>query len=212
MGEKELNTVYIYTGGGADARLLPKLPEAAFVIAADSGYRLALSCGVVPNLLLGDMDSLGECDIEPSVSVIRVKAEKNETDTMLAIDYALEHGAEEIFIFGGLGGRVDHGISNLFMLEYIANRGANGILSDGQNRVRYIKNQKIDLPCGDYKYFSLLCVDRTAEGVSISNCKYPLCGAVLERERQYAVSNEFIGVPAEIEVKRGALFIVESNN
>lgn len=212
MGEKELNTVYIYTGGGADASRLPKIPDTAFVIAADSGYRLALQCGVMPNLLLGDMDSLGECDIAPSVSVVRVKAEKNETDTMLAIDYALEHGAKELFIFGGLGGRVDHGISNLHMLEYISNRGAVGILSDGQNRVRYIKDQKIVLPCGDYKYFSLLCIDKSAEGVSISNCKYPLCDAVLWRERQYAVSNEFIGCPAEIEVKRGALFIVESNN
>lgn len=212
MGEKELNTVYIYTGGGADSKQLPKIPESAFVIAADSGYRLALECGVVPDILLGDMDSLGECDVDPSVSVIRVKAEKNETDTMLAIDYALERGAKELFIFGGLGGRIDHGISNLYMLEYILNRGAEGILSDGQNRVRYLKNGKISLPYGDYKYFSLLCVDETAEGVSISNCKYPLCDAVLRRERQYAVSNEFIGVPAEIEVKRGAIFVVESNN
>ena len=57
-----------------------------------------------------------------------------------------------------------------------------------------------------------VCIDKSAEGVSISNCKYPLCDAVLWRERQYAVSNEFIGCPAEIEVKRGALFVVESNN
>ncbi len=207
-----MNTVYIYTGGGADAARLPQIPDSAFVIAADSGYRLALECGVVPAILLGDMDSLGECDIERSVSVIRVKAEKNETDTMLAIDYALDRGAKELFIFGGLGGRIDHGISNLFMLEYIANRGAVGILSDGQNRVRYLKDGKLSLECGDFKYFSLLCVDKSAEGVSISNCKYPLCDAVLERERQYAVSNEFIDTPAEIEVKRGALFVVESNN
>ena len=212
MGEKKLKTVYIYTGGETHGSLLPVPPCDSFVIAADSGYDLAARCGVVPQLLVGDMDSLESKDIPNTVKTVKVKAEKDETDTMLAVDMALSMGAEEIFIFGGLGGRADHGLSNMYLLEYIYTRGAVGCISDGKNVVRYIRDGSITFPPDGHKYFSLISLDLSSVGVTVIGGKYPLENAELKRERQYAVSNEFLpGVSeATVTVEKGALLIITS--
>ncbi|MBR5452536.1 MAG: thiamine diphosphokinase [Clostridia bacterium] len=212
MGEKKLKTVYIYTGGETYADLLTAPPSGAYAIAADSGYDLAVRCGVLPQLLVGDMDSIEAREIPDSVETVKVKAEKDETDTMLAVDLALSMGAEKIFIFGGLGGRADHGLSNMYLLEYIHGRGADGCISDGRNIVRYLRDGSITVPCSGYKYFSLISLDATAEGVTVTGGKYPLENAVLKRERQYAVSNEFLQETgaATVSVKKGALLVITS--
>ncbi|MBR6557617.1 MAG: thiamine diphosphokinase [Clostridia bacterium] len=210
MGEKKLKKAYIYTGGESYGALLPIPPCDALIIAADSGYDLADGCGVIPSLLVGDMDSIESKYIPDTVEIIKVKAEKDETDTMLAVDLALSRGAEEIYIFGGLGGRVDHGLSNIYLLEYIHSRGAVGYISDGKNCVRYLRNGSMKIHCDSYKYFSLISLDAVSYGVTVDGGKYPLCGAELRRERQYAVSNEFLSETDDVtvNVENGTLLVI----
>ena len=104
---------FIYTGGNVDPRNVTEHPKGDdLIIAADAGYKNALSLGVHPDILLGDLDSLDTKDIPKDVELLQVPAEKDFTDTQLAVDTALKKGAAEIVIIGGLSGRLDHTLSN----------------------------------------------------------------------------------------------------
>ena len=83
-------------------------------------------------------------------------------------------------------------------------------ISDGRNRVRYIKNTNEVIVRSPYKYLSVIADDEVVKGVDIEGCKYPLKNAKLNRNHQFAVSNEIVGNCALVSVKKGGLFIIES--
>ena len=205
---------YIYTGGKIDASNITETPcEDDIVIAADSGYKNAKMLGVKPSVLLGDFDSLDTSAVDDaSLEVISVPAEKDFTDTQMAIDTALKKGATEIFIIGGLSGRLDHTLSNLAILEDLAKKKIRVIINDGYNRARYLENDSIIIMNSDYKYVSLIAKGEKVKGVCIEGCKYELKNATLTDKYQYAVSNEILKNCAFISVKKGALFIIESKD
>ena len=205
---------YILTGGVIHPDNIHITPAGDdLVIAADSGLLHATSLGLSPSVVVGDYDSLGHAPkTEPGVEVITVPAEKNETDTQLAVRIALSRGADEIHIVGGLSGRLDHTLSNLAILEELAGHRIPAIIEDGQNRVRLLRNDSTILPRSAYSYVSLLALDPLVRGVEIDGVKYPLKGAKLTRSFGYAVSNEITGNCCFIAVRRGTLLIVESRD
>ena len=210
----ERKTAFIYTGGTVfDEYVIEKPEKGDLIIAADAGYLTAKRLGVIPDVVLGDFDTLGEEKIPDGVECLRVPAEKDDTDTQLAVHIAIERGAEEIVIVGGLSGRIDHTLSTLAILEDLWERKENrvyAILTDGKNRVRFIRSSGTILPRSQYRYFSLIAADELVKGISIDGCKYPMRNGRISRRRQWAVSNEITGNCTLIEIKRGGVWIVES--
>ena len=210
----ERKTAFIYTGGTVfDEYVIEQPEEGDLVIAADAGYLTAKKMGITPDILLGDFDTLGEENIPDGVECLRVPAEKNDTDTQLAVKVAIERGAKEIAIVGGLGGRIDHTLSTLAILEDLWECKENrisAILTDGKNRVRFIRNSGIILLRSQYRYFSLIAADEKIKGIILDGCKYPLKNGQLSRRNQWAVSNEITGNCALVEVKRGGAWVIES--
>jgi thiamine pyrophosphokinase len=89
-----------------DSRSSPVL-----IAAADSGLVAAEAAGLRPDWVLGDMDSLGELsrlDAYPRERVLRYRAEKDYTDTELALRLLWEKGCDDVWLIGGGGGRLDH--------------------------------------------------------------------------------------------------------
>lgn len=204
---------YIFAGGRVDASAIVTPPtDDDLCIAADSGFDNAKLLGYADRIdkLVGDFDSAKDKDFPARAEIIRVPAEKDLTDTQLAVAVAIDEGAEEIIIVGGLTGRLDHTLSNLHILEFLAERGIYATVVDGFNRARYISRSSLLIARSEYKYFSLICAEKEARGVSVDGAKYPLKKATLNRELQYAVSNEVQGNCALVSVRRGALFIIES--
>ena len=210
----ERKKAFIYTGGTVfDEYVAEKTEKGDLVIAADAGYLTAKKMGVTPDILLGDFDTLGEEKIPDGIECLRVPAEKNDTDTQLAVEVAVERGASEIVIIGGLSGRVDHTLSTLAVLEDLWERKEGRIyatLTDGKNRVRFIRNSGTILPRSQYRFFSLIAADELVKGVILEGCKYPLKNGRISRRRQWAVSNEIVGNCALIEIKRGGVWVIES--
>ena len=205
---------FIYTGGVIFPDGITERPKAGdLCIAADGGYRNAEALGVRIDVLLGDFDTLGEPkDVDEKTEILRVPAEKDFTDTQFAIRTALERGANDIIIIGGLGGRLDHTLSNLSVLEELSSYGIFALITDGQNRVRYLNATSLLVARSPFRYLSLIAATEKAKGVSIEGCRYPLKNATLVRSVQYAVSNEITGNCALISLKRGALYIIESRD
>ncbi len=224
---------YIFTGGEVNLKALNIKPEESdLIIAADSGYKTAEALGIAPHILIGDMDSLRHIP-SGEFETIRLPEEKDVTDTQAAVEIAIEREAEGIYIIGGIGSRLDHTLSAISILERIeclfsaplgkrrkffglskqakAARAVDAYITNGYNRVRYLRNNSAIIPRSPYyKYLSVLCVDEAAKGVCVEGCKYPLMGATLERREQYAVSNEIAGNCAFVSVERGAILVVES--
>ena len=202
---------YIYVGGQIDPTAIIERPSADdLTLAADSGWHTAQRLGVTPRILLGDFDSIGNGPLPEAEEILQVPAEKDRTDTQLVVDLALSRGAVDIVIVGGLAGRLDHTLSNLGVLEYLAKRNVHAVMTDGFNRVRYLKNTGALIARSAFTYLSLICVSDVARGVTVDGCKYPLKNARLTRDCGYAVSNEITGNCAFVEVRRGAIYLIES--
>ena len=205
---------FIYTGGKVYDELVSEQPTADdIVIAADAGALLAKRLGVTPNIMVGDFDTLTNPDVPSGTELIRLPAEKDETDTQFAVSLALERGADEIIMIGGLEGRLDHTLAFLSILEDLwenRQRRVPAVITSGKNRVRYLRNSGVILPRSQYRYFGVLAADSQIKGVTVEGAKYPLKNKTLLRSnRGLAISNEIVGNCALIEIKKGSAWIVE---
>ena len=203
---------YIFTGGEIFHQYIEEKPEGDdLVIAADAGYKNAKLMGAHINILIGDFDSLG--DVPGDVDeVFKLPAEKDVTDTQIAVDMAVERGADEIVIVGSTSGRLDHTLSTLAILEKYWEKRLPIYIVNGQNRVRYIRDSGFIVVRSQYKYFSVIAADEKVKGVSIEGGKYPLIKKTLLRNHQFAVSNEITKNCALITVKKGGIYIIESKD
>lgn len=177
------------------------------VLAADAGYRTCLEHHIVPNLLLGDFDSMDQpADF---ANVRRVPVEKDDTDTMLAVKTALDHGCGTICIYGGTGGkRLDHTLANLQSLLYIRRRGARGYLYDDDFVWTVLENESLTIEkTVEWGLFSAFCLGDRAEGVDETGFQYPLENATLTPEFPLGVSNHILEDTATVTVRRGTLAV-----
>ena len=202
---------FIYVGGEVNVQNLTEHPKSDNLrIAADGGYNTAEKLGESIDVLVGDLDSItGE--IPEKVELIKVPAEKDFSDLQLAINVALEKGADEIVIIGGLSGRLDHTLANLALLPTLAAMRVHAHINDGFNRVRYLNSSSTLIARSHYKYLSLIPISEKLRGVSIEGCKYPLKNATLtKREPTLTISNEIEGNCALISVRKGECYVIES--
>ena len=203
----------IIGAGECNIALLRKrheLKEGDFCIAADGGLKYLIAIGKTPDLLIGDMDSLGMVEPNGQFKVRRLPVEKDDTDLLAAIKEGLELGFRKFELYGGLGGRLDHTIANIQCLLYLLNRGANGILVGDDMTLRVIRNEAISLPADHYeagRKISVFAFGGDAYGVAEKGLKYSVDNVTIRQEFPIGVSNEFIGEDAEIAVTDGMLLI-----
>ncbi len=181
------------------------------IIAADGGARIALSLGLIPKAILGDLDSLTEAEIkvfeDMGVHILRYPAAKNETDLELALNHAIQAGYSPIVIIGGYGGRVDQSIANLALLSAPDAIQAGTRFDDGVTEAYYISGSGVvhGQP-GDT--VSLIPWGVPAEGVLTDGLAYPLSRETLRPYRARGISNQMLGETATVRLKRGLLLCI----
>ena len=181
------------------------------VVCADKGYQNAKTLGFHVNVLVGDFDSLSSVPNDVD-EIVKVPAKKDQTDLQLAVDVALERGADDIIIVASTNGRLDHTLSLLYVLEYLWDKKIPAHIVNGQNRIRFLRDSGVIIMRSAYKYFSVVALDKKAKRVTIDGGEYPLIKRDIERGFQYAVSNEITKNCALVEVKRGSVFVIESRD
>lgn len=206
-----------------------------YIIAADGGLRYLETAGVRPDMIVGDFDTLG---FEPTHdNVVRLQVMKDWTDTFVAMEKGAELGYRNFVFHGCLGGKLEHTIANLQHLVWLAGRGMTGWMTDGRVWVTAIsgnvdenrgdvttdrfandcandgaKSGRLALSARDRGMISVFCMGDKAQGVTLKGLKYTLDDAGLTGSFPLGVSNEFIGDPASIEVKKGCLLVVISRH
>ena len=194
----------IFCAGGFNGLSEPIAAD-DYIIAADGGLVHTEGLGIVPNLILGDFDSLG---YTPEGSTV-FPVEKDDTDAMLAVKQGLSLGYKEFLLYGSLDGpRLDHTVANFQTLQYLADHGATGTLVGKTQLVTLVKDSKITLPARNDGTVSVFCMGTNATGVTIRGLKYALENGTLSAGFPLGVSNHFMGKPAEISVESGSLLII----
>jgi thiamine pyrophosphokinase len=215
-----------WPGWDADVRL---------VVAADGGARLGVPLGLRVDRWVGDGDSLGAAAIEAlraaGVPITLAKADKDESDTELAVLEAIAAGATDLTIIGALGGRrLDHALANIALLAHPALAGRSARLLDATTRITLLTGgadggarggadgssvgssaavgHRFEGRAGDL--VSLFPFAGTVEGVTTDGLRYPLRDESLELGPARGLSNVRLGASATISVRKGRLLVVES--
>lgn len=196
----------IFAAMPVSAKLAAYYENADMILAADAGYLSVQKLGLTPTLLLGDYDSAPVP--QSTVPVLRLPAEKDDTDTYFAAKKAMELGATEVVILGGLGGRLDHTLANLQTILYLQQNKISAILADETTQVRVLLPGHHEIIAQENSYLSLLPTEASATGVTLAQVQYPLTDATLTNVWPVGVSNEFVAQYADVTVKTGGLFCI----
>lgn len=199
----------IFAGGDFSAQMDLKdvISEDSIVVCADSGYDSALKAGTKIDAIIGDMDSVKNF-LPDEIKQIKLKCEKDDTDTQAAIDYLESLECKEIILLGALGGRADHMLANIMLIVYAAKKGIKLTIKTENTEVFSVSDRaEIEGEKGDY--LSLIPVLKDAEGVTLKGLKYPLKNAVLETGKTVGISNEFIENKAVITLKKGFIIAIK---
>lgn len=203
-----MRTCVIIAGGDLHGDV--SVPDDALLICADCGYRHAKRLGLHPDVLMGDFDSYTE-QLPENCEILRHPAEKDETDTMLAVWHGRERGCTEFHIYGAFGGtRLDHSIANLQMLHHMAEQGLKGVLHDGGTAVT-VQSAGTMLYQKTNGYLSIFSLTDICRGLTVAGVKYPLEHAELTNAFPLGVSNEIVAEQARITLESGMLLIVQTD-
>ena len=198
---------YIFGAGNcADANI--SVQPSALIIAADGGYTHLEKLKILPDIVVGDFDSLGY--VPQNVQTVRHPVMKDETDMMLAVDIGFKRGCDCFYIYGGLGGRTDHVLANIQTLRYITEHSGRGYLIGSGECITVIQNSSLTFRAGSSGTVSVFSCGGTARGVTLKGLLYPLRNAVLSPSVPIGVSNDFTGEKAEITVLDGFITILWS--
>ena len=185
--------------------------EKPLIICADRGLEYALRLGMRPDLFVADCDSSHRTDAP--CEFIRLVPEKDDTDTMHALNVAIDRGCTNVVIVCATGGRIDHMLANLALCEYCAERNVRCVVADRRNSVEFFGQKPVKIQKDPkYSFFSLIPLDHHLEGVTIQGAKYPLEDARVSRSNILTVSNEFLENEVEISVKKGKWLLVRSGD
>lgn len=208
--------ILILSGGDPpeEAFFRRMLERADFLIAADRGAEFLRTHAIVPDLLVGDFDSISRETLtwmEARTSVVHYDAVKDFTDTEAAMEEALRRSPKELHLFGCTGHRVDHFLGNLGLLARALEQGISAFLWDRHNKIFLMdRGGTIAKDFGDYVSFQGF--RGTVEGLVLTGAAYPLKDYDLVMGDPRTVSNEFLGPTMDIGFRRGTLLVVQSKD
>ena len=187
------------------------------VFCADGGLHHALNVGLKPHVILGDFDSI-DADLQRALrewdcgpKVMEFPREKDKTDGQLAVEYALDAGIKDIWLYGSLGHRIDHTLGNLFLAWLCLKRGARlQLVSKGQRVVMLRAPARVCITGEKGDYVSLIPLTPTVSGVTATGLYYPLQNDTLHMGETRGLSNELVTNCAAIEATSGVLIVVNS--
>ena len=188
------------------------------IIAGDRGLEALYQLKIIPNHVVGDFDSVSPEILEfykkqPQIIFHTYHAEKDNTDTDIALKLAIQIRSSEITILGALGKRMDHALANIHILKDALEANIPCKIIDEHNRIYLINTEKTlekDKVYG--KYISLIPLTSTVEGLTLKGFKYPLNKYNLPIGTSLGISNEIIEDIAHIEMEKGILIVIESKD
>jgi thiamine pyrophosphokinase len=183
------------------------------IIAADGGARHCQTLGLVPQVIIGDMDSLEPHELDAfrasGVEIIRHPPRKDYTDLELALRLAVDRGGTELLVLGALGQRWDMTMANMLLLTMSRLSGVVVRIIDGAHEIMLMSDRdRVELSGRKGDILSLVPLGRDAIGVTLTGLEYPLKNDTLKVGSTRGISNVFLGPTAVVELDRGLLLCI----
>jgi thiamine pyrophosphokinase len=209
--------ILIVTGGEKPKKnlLKEKAASSSMVVAADRGAEYCLKAGILPDMVVGDMDSLPSRILDELISkkieTRKFDCRKDMTDTQIAVDIAFEKGADEIEIISGIGSRFDHSLANVYLLYRALRHGVKAKIISGIHEIFLIEKQfVINNEAGSI--ISFLPLGHSANGITLKGFEYELDNTDMDMSFPIGVSNIVGTDSAEVIVSRGILIAIITRN
>lgn len=203
----------LIVAGGANVsyHLLKNYYEDRFVVAVDSGIKNFIDTDFIPNLFVGDFDSIDEFGKkflkDNNVKVEKYNVNKDYTDSEGAIDFLINIGVEDLVILGAIGSRIDHSLSNLFLLKKLGSIKSK--IVNENNEIFYVEKGEYLFNKDNFKYISILPISEEIIFSTIG-CKYEVSSLKLRLPTSMGVSNEIIDGSCKITIDFGEGFVIKS--
>lgn len=185
-----------------------------YIICSDGGANHAYNMNIIPDYIIGDLDSIKENIINyyksKNVKFEKFPTKKDETDTELCIELSSKLKAKEIHFIGALGGRIDHTIANINLLYYIRKKGINPKIISEKEEVYIAIEEEIIIDGNIGDIISILPIKGNAKGVTLNNLEYPLNNDDIEFSRPLGISNVMTDTNCSIKVNEGSLIIIKN--
>lgn len=211
-----MKTVIITNGDIRDLQLCKKIAlDSDFIIVVDGAFELVIQMGITPHAAIGDFDSISPeaaKKLEASnIPVIKFPADKDKTDTELAVDYAVEKGASEIILLGATGSRLDHSLSNINLMVSTTQKGIKCRIVDEYNDCYFVKD-KINLRAKSNSYVSIIPLTREIVVGETQGLYYSLKEATMKFGSSWGVSNIATDQKITVTIKKGVALVVLSQD
>lgn len=204
-----MKTALIVGNGEVNPETLKELPKNPYIICADGGMRHIKKLGLYADIIIGDMDSI-DTDISEE-NAIRYPVRKDFTDSEIAVDYAIEKGFSEVVMVGFTGTRMDHTLTNIFLLKKLSDNGIKAYIKDFYNTIYFAEKENIiSGEVGDI--ISIIPVGGDIFGVTTKGLDYPLSFETLEFSKSRGVSNVMTQKTCTITIEKGMALIIKSRD
>ena len=173
------------------------------ILAADSGMDFLYRTKILPDIIVGDFDSVDPEVLEffrehEEIDICALNPVKDDTDTEFAIRESI---------------RLDHVLGNISLLGIGLEEDVRMELLDANNRIRMTDHSVVLKKKQQYgKYLSLLPYSEKVTGVTLKGVKYPLDNYTMGGFNSLGISNEIVDAEASIELKSGRLLVIESRD
>lgn len=194
------------------------------LVAADRGLEFFEDTDYTPDLIIGDFDSLSDkgknfydvfaAEKKNTVEIIRLKPEKDDSDTQAAVNASVERGAKNILILGATGNRMDHFMANLGLLLLGEKNNIRISLVDAYNYICLVKSGTVLKKAEQFgKYISFFPLDGDVTALTLNGFRYPLKNHTLKAsDSGLTVSNELWKEEGTITYEKGTLVMIMSRD
>lgn len=194
------------------SRIKTIIGKDTLIIGCDGGAQHAIDLGIIPHIVLGDMDSISiklkEKLKENHVTFIQFPTKKDNTDAELALLYAIEQDCKEIILTGILGSRIDHMLATIHMLANPKFKHSNFRIVEGNQNI-YIVRKSIKITGKKGDTVSLIPINGDVTSITTQNLEYSLQGFTLRDYETRGISNVMTKNTAEVSLKTGVLLVIQ---
>ena len=208
-----MRCLIISNGDIQDYSYLKKIVESVnYIICADGGANHLFKIDIIPNIVIGDLDSISQQCIDyyknNNVKFLVFPKNKDKTDTQLATEFAISLKPSEIILTAVIGSRMDHTISNVLLLKKIVDCHILTKIINEKNEI-YLISKKLVVKGKQGDNLSLIPLSKV-EGIELKGLQYPLISGEIEFGSSFGISNVFLGNIAQVKITSGLLLVIKA--
>ena len=187
-----------------------------YIIGADGGCNHLNAMGIVPNYIIGELDSINKSLIEyyesKNVTFKKFPTHKDQTDSEICVHLAKTLNATKIDFIGALGGRIDHALANIGFMYYVFEMGIEPRILTSEEEIFIIHNDTKIIKGKKGDTISILALKKDVLGVTLKKLEYPLNNARVSYLSPLGISNVMLEDECEITVEDGYLLVIRNLN